>query len=60
MNPMYWKQQYETEHARLIDALGSVTEGGIVEASQHIGATRVPGFRGSACVDIVMAVWPFP
>ena len=57
---MNWKQKYETEQVRLIDALGRVTEGGIVEAIQHIGATSVPGLRGSPCVDIAMAVWPFP
>ena len=60
MNSMDWKQQYEMEQARLIDSLGWVTEGGIVEAIQHIGATSVPGLAGSSCVDIAMAVWPFP
>jgi hypothetical protein len=37
-----------------------VTDGGIVESIQHIGATSVPGLHGSACVDIGLAVWPFP
>ena len=60
MNLINWKQQYESEHARLIEALGRVTEGGIVEASQHIGASSMPGLRGSPCVEIALAVWPFP
>jgi GrpB-like predicted nucleotidyltransferase (UPF0157 family) len=60
MKSMDWDQKYEAEHPRLIDALGRVTEGGIVEASQHIGATSVPGLSGSPCVDIALAVWPFP
>lgn len=60
MNSNTWKQQYETERARLIDALGHVTEGGIVESIQHIGATSVPGLHGTPCVDIAVAVWPFP
>lgn len=55
-----WKQQYETEHTRLIEILGKVIDGGIVESIQHIGATSVPGMQGSPCVDIGLAVWPFP
>jgi GrpB-like predicted nucleotidyltransferase (UPF0157 family) len=60
MNSIQWKHQYEKERSRLIDALGRVTAGGIVEAMQHIGATSVPGLHGSPCVDIALAVWPFP
>jgi len=60
MNLIDWKQQYETEKARLNEVLGRVTEGGIFAAIQHIGATSVPGLRGSPCVDIALAVWPFP
>ena len=53
-------QQYAEEHDRLIDVLGRITDGGIIEAIQHIGATSVPGLTGSSCVDIGLAVWPFP
>ena len=60
MTSKNWKRHYEREHTRLIEALGKVTEGGIVEAIQHIGATSVPGLRGSSCVDIGLAAWPFP
>jgi GrpB-like predicted nucleotidyltransferase (UPF0157 family) len=60
MNSINRNGQYETEQARLVDALGRVTEGGIVESIQHIGATSVPGLRGSLSVDIALAVWPFP
>ena len=60
MNSLFWEQQYETERAHLLESLGKVTEGGIVETIQHIGATRVPGLKGSSCVDVALAVWPFP
>jgi len=55
-----WKEQYESERTRLLNTLGRVTDGGIVESIQHIGATSVPGMHGSPCVDVGMAVWPFP
>lgn len=55
-----YQQQYELERIRLLDALGNVTDGGIIESMQHIGATSIPGMQGSSCVDIGAAVWPFP
>ena len=55
-----WKEQFEAERLRLIDALGTITRGGMIEALEHIGATSVPGIAGSSCVDIGMAVHPFP
>ncbi len=60
MDPAHWQQNYETESNRLVEALGKITETGVVEAIQHIGATSVPGLSGSSCVDIGVAVWPFP
>jgi len=60
MNFSDWKQQYESEKSRLLEALGTVTDCGIVEEIQHIGATSVPGMQGSPCVDIGLAVRPFP
>ncbi|HZR39785.1 MAG TPA: GrpB family protein, partial [Ktedonobacteraceae bacterium] len=39
---------------------GEMTDGGIVEQVQHVGATSVPGLLGQACVDISLSVWPFP
>ena len=54
------KEQFEAERDRLIEALGRITEGGIIEALEHIGATSVPGMVGSSCIDIGLAVWPFP
>jgi GrpB-like predicted nucleotidyltransferase (UPF0157 family) len=56
----HWKEQYTREHERLIAALGEMTEGGIVEHMEHVGATSVPGLPGQPCVDIALAVWPFP
>jgi GrpB-like predicted nucleotidyltransferase (UPF0157 family) len=53
-------QHYELERDRLIQALGRVVEGGVIEAIEHIGATSVPELFGSPCIDIGLAVWPFP
>lgn len=55
-----WKEQYESEKTRLLEALGRVTDGGIIDSVEHIGATSVPGMKGSTCVDIGLAAWPFP
>ena len=55
-----WTEQFESEETRLLEVLGRVTDGGIIEAIHHIGATSVPGMAGSPCVDIGLAVWPFP
>ena len=42
----HWKEQYAREHERLIAALGEITDGGIVERMEHVGATSVPGLPG--------------
>jgi len=55
-----WKEQYELERDHLIQMLGKVVDGGIIEAIQHVGATSVSELYGSPCVDIGLAVWPFP
>jgi GrpB-like predicted nucleotidyltransferase (UPF0157 family) len=60
VQPQPWKGKYESERNRLMNVLGNVVDGGIVEAIQHIGATSVPTMYGSPCVDIGLAVWPFP
>jgi len=54
------REQYQVERERLIHALGWVVEGGIVDSIQQVGATSVPDLYGSPCVDIGLAVWPFP
>jgi GrpB-like predicted nucleotidyltransferase (UPF0157 family) len=51
---------YARQRERLIAALGEVTEGGLVEAIAHIGATSVIGLAGEPCVDIGLAVLPYP
>lgn len=56
----HWKEQYTWEHERLIAALGEMTDGGIVERMEHVGTTSVSGLLGQPCVDIALAVWPFP
>ena len=55
-----WKEQYESERDRILEALGRVTDSGVIESIQHIGATSVPGMQGSPCVDVGLAAWPFP
>lgn len=54
------KEHFESERIRLINALGTITKGGTIEAIEHIGATSVPGMAGSSCIDIGLAVHPFP
>jgi GrpB-like predicted nucleotidyltransferase (UPF0157 family) len=56
----FWQEQYTQERARLLAELGELTAGGIVEGIQHSGATSVPGLSAGTCVDICLAVWPFP
>jgi GrpB-like predicted nucleotidyltransferase (UPF0157 family) len=55
-----WTEQFERERDRLLAAFGLVADGGIIEGIAHIGGTSVPGLQTSPCVDIGMAVWPFP
>ena len=55
-----WKEQFESERLRLMDALGQFTDGGIIETIEHIGATSVPGMPSSSYVEIGMPAWPFP
>ena len=56
----HWKDQFDREHNRLINALGMVTDGGIIERMEHVGATSVPSLLGRPFVDIALAVVPFP
>lgn len=56
----HWQAQFNEERTRLLATLGPITAGGIVEQINHIGATSVPGLPAQDCVDIGLAVWPFP
>ena len=61
LNPNHsWNQLFDQEREQLLAVLGTITEGGIVEAIEHIGSTSVPGLSGAPCVDIGVSVWPFP
>jgi GrpB-like predicted nucleotidyltransferase (UPF0157 family) len=51
---------FAAERDRLLAALHSVLEGGVVESIQHVGSTSMNGAEGSGVVDIAMAAWPFP
>lgn len=55
-----WQTQFESERMRLLKALGELTAGGVIERAQHIGATSVPELWAAPCIDIGLAVWPFP
>ena len=53
LNPNHpWNQLFDQERERLLAILGKITEGGIVEAIEHIGSTTVPGLSGAPCVGI--------
>lgn len=56
----HWSQQFADERVRLLAVLGTVIENGIIEQIQHIGATSVPAALAKPCIDIALAVWPFP
>ncbi len=56
----HWQELFAGERERVMGALGELTEGGIVERVEHVGATSVPGLLGQPCIDIALAVWPFP
>jgi GrpB-like predicted nucleotidyltransferase (UPF0157 family) len=56
----FWQEQYTQERARLLAALGELTAGGIVEGIQPIGSTSVPEMLAVPCIDICLAVSPFP
>ncbi|HZU67737.1 MAG TPA: GrpB family protein [Ktedonobacteraceae bacterium] len=56
----HWKDHYASERERLIAALGTIPDGGIIEQIEHVGATSIPGLFRQPCVDIALAVWPFP
>src|SRR5438309_1351434 len=53
-------RRFNAERARLLQALGEVTEAGVVENIQHIGATSIPGLPARPCMDIALAVWSCP
>ena len=56
-----WAEQAEHEGRRVLAALGGqFTEGGVVETIEPVGATSVPGLPARPCIDLALAVWPFP
>lgn len=55
-----WQEQYIQERARLLETLGELATGGVIEQVQHIGATSVPGMLAEPCVDVGLSVGPFP
>lgn len=55
-----WQDQFTQERDRLLAALGTLPDGGIVERAEHVGATSVPGLLGQPILDMTLSVWPFP
>ena len=55
-----YRDRFAQERERLLGALGALTQGGVVEGVEHVGATSVAGLGGQPTVDIALAVWPFP
>ncbi len=51
---------FDRERARLVEALGAITVGGVVERVEWIGSSSISGLEGSGDIDIGLAVWPFP
>lgn len=48
------------ERARLISSLGALTDGGVIEQIEPIGAASVSGLPTRSFIDVALAVWPFP
>ena len=53
-------EDFARERERLLGALGALTEGGVIEGIEHIGGTSMPGLRSRPCIDVGLAIWPFP
>jgi GrpB-like predicted nucleotidyltransferase (UPF0157 family) len=49
-----WPLRFEEERARIVAALGDVTEGRV--AVEHVGSTAVPGLAAKPVIDIVVGV----
>jgi GrpB-like predicted nucleotidyltransferase (UPF0157 family) len=58
-NPQ-WAQDFELERARILAALGHVTQGGIFERVHHIGSTSVLGLKAKPVIDLLLEVFPLP
>jgi hypothetical protein len=51
---------FTQERARLLIALGKLTDGGCVDAIELLGPASLPGWPAPPGLDIGLAVWPFP
>ena len=58
-NPQ-WAGDFELERARILAALGHVTQGGIFENLHHVGSTSVPGLKAKPVIDLLLEVFPLP
>jgi GrpB-like predicted nucleotidyltransferase (UPF0157 family) len=58
-NPQ-WLADFEFERARILGALGHVTQGGILEQVHHVGSSSVPGLKAKPVIDMLLEVYPLP
>ena len=55
-----WGENFELERARILAALGHVTQGGMLENLHHVGSTSVPGLKAKPIIDMLLEVFPLP
>lgn len=51
---------FDQERTRLLSTLGLLVEGGLLERLDAVGATSVPELPAAPCLDIGLAIWPYP
>ncbi len=56
-----WARMYKAEAEKILQALGGwAWEGGVVYGLEHVGSTSIPDIKAKPCIDIAIAVHPFP
>lgn len=55
-----WPKIYQKEEAKIYQALGFCTDGGVLYRIEHIGSTSVPKLAAKPCIDIAVDAYPLP
>jgi GrpB-like predicted nucleotidyltransferase (UPF0157 family) len=55
-----WAQAFTLERGRILEALGSLETGGVLEWIEHVGSTAIPGIHAKPVLDIAAVAHPFP